>query len=145
LATILAAVFAALLAGIFALIGALYGGRREHDKWLRDARREAYERLLASVLQLRAFYVRTDIMAGASTVQFEPQLSAFMSAYGDISSALSAVKIAGPATVTDAATELAEVARRYGNRVVSDDAKGRAIAAAEDRFASLARQVLGGD
>ena len=147
MSTILAAVFAALLAGTFALLGAIYGSRREHTQWLRDTRRAAYERVLTSLADvasdemLRRFVDSTfsRVFPDAppeSREAIESKLSASIGAYAELFSAISAVQVAGPAAVANAAITLQHAAQ------VSDNV---ALTKANEAFVLLARETLGSE
>jgi uncharacterized iron-regulated membrane protein len=123
-----AVLFAALLAGILAIIGAVVGGfygfRREHKQWLRDARRKSYETLLAVGTRFQMMEANAEDMAKRRML------------YAELYAAVSAVLVAGPKTVADAAVE-------YKNAVSGSD--HAAMTKAEGNFVSLVRETLGSD
>jgi hypothetical protein len=145
-----AVLFAALLAGILAIIGAVvgsfYGFRREHKQWLRDARRKAYETLLAigtrfQMIEAMDRLVDLALRSMALPVpdtreRAKEDIAKKTLLYAELYAAVSAVLVAGPKTVADAAVE-------YKNAVSGTDYA--AITQAEGNFVSLVRETLGSD
>jgi hypothetical protein len=89
MSAVISVIIGGVLAGLFTFTGTVYGARREHAQWLRNARLDAYRTFLTAMNTSR-------FMLGASKRLDLPSAEAF-------GSALSAVELLGPPPVADAA------------------------------------------
>jgi hypothetical protein len=102
--TILATICGAAIAGVFGLLGVWYGTRREHGQWVRNTRRMAYEALLTSVNRVRI--AQAAHAARGSSVSLHDRVADPAQPYVDLFVARSAVQLAGPKKVWDAAERM---------------------------------------
>jgi hypothetical protein len=151
-------VTASALTGAFALLGAFAGGRREHGKWLRESRFEAYQALLKTGDAVTGEFLRDEFGPG------EVDYAHVLNRPSRVLDAKAAVTLLGPSAVTAAAESFAfrvlqEMKLALGRREVRDAvAEGTTstqvpesvgedhpLKRARDGFIASARQALGSD
>lgn len=130
---LLGAVIGALLAGVFGLIGALVASKREHVKWLREKRYEAYDHYLRLV-------DRTGTALASSQhdgVGLDlPSVAQMLAAVID---AKAPVLLLGPEPVAKAANQMAGLLSSVLGEEESDVTKFREV---RERFIDAAREAV---
>src|SRR5947209_2275034 len=92
----------AAIAGVFSFVGILYGSWRSRSQWLMETRRAAYAALMTGLSQYQVSdpLERLALVSGAPPADVVRERRAMTDA---LLAGISAVELAGPRTVSDAA------------------------------------------
>lgn len=109
-------------------IGAWFQGRREHAKWLRERRLEAYTRALSTASALRGLTIKLEEAKAAIAAETDPAKQAAIAAELDpvlvqisrideeLSERLAPLVILGPQDVGDAYSSVIDALEEHGPR-----------------------------
>jgi len=124
-------------AALLGILGAWISSLREHAKWVREERLQAYLGMLTLIngISNRYVLVRSQVAAGNTVTLDEEKM------LEDFPSAFAALDLLGPVRMSKLAHTLSEAIMKQGTSNPSESS-AKAISAAKEAFSDAARKVL---
>src|SRR5262245_51469951 len=141
-------VLVAVVAGVFGLGGAVLTAHRDHERWLGQARLDAYATLLACATNLttvhaRLLKVRQDPRTAVPDEVARQHLFARVDAYGELRRAEALVHLVGPDTMDPVAEDLASAALAHAFGLDDDETEpAELLERVQCEFVRTARAAL---